>query len=634
MLNFFRQKGLSNVLYVAILVATMLTFVIEFRPNASSRRASLNETCVARVRGRCIDPKTFSSALRLVVPSRNPQLARRVNVKKVALDGLVERELLADEGRRLGITVTDDEVTDQLYDGFIRVSVPAADPSIAQSVFLEMYQSYARASVVSQEMAQAHFNQRDGAIPVDFRDPKTKAFDMKVYERQVRNLSNRGTAEFREEQARELLAAKVRDIVRAPIRVSDAEAWEQYDRQFSTATVAWIPVKESWAARWAVNMAPENVDAWVKENADVVGKAVESRVKEDAPKAGHLRHILAKLPYGASDDEKALALAKLSWAAARIKAGEAFAEVARDASDDTGSAANGGDVGDKTDSFVPPFRAAGDALQPGETTAGAVETQFGYHLIMRDDPSKAAEIQAAVKKGVPRRMFAQAKATDASKAIAKQIDDAMRGGKPADDALRDVLGPLSKAEKVERLRVLPAAATADGGAPEADAKTAARPPAHDAHGAGAGTAAATNLPSKRFDATTDADRPQVEVSSAFNRGGDPFPGLSPDGAASVLAFAFGGKEGDVLSDPVRTSDGFVVVSLKQHKIATREEFEKDRDAFQEDLVRAKRDDALARYVRRLRDQAKDAVKVDESYVQESKADAGAAPPVDDDEDQY
>jgi hypothetical protein len=84
---------------------------------------------------------------------------------------------------------------------------------------------------------------------------------------------------------------------------------------------------------------------------------------------------------------------------------------------------------------------------------------------------------------------------------------------------------------------------------------------------------------------------------------------------------------------VRNADGFVVVALKQHKVATREEFEKDREAFQEDMVRTKRDDALSRYVKRLRDQAKDAIKIEESYVQEAKADGGAATP-DEDEEPY
>src|SRR5258708_1781890 len=252
MLDIFRQRGLSNVIYGAIIVATILAFVITFRPQATSRTASLSETCVARVRGRCIDPKDFGAAYRMIMPSRSQALSRKMNLKKVALDGLIERELLTDEAKRLGIGVTDSEVTEQLYAGYVRVSIPAADPSVGQSILYEMYQSYARAGILSQDVAQAPFNDRDTAIPEDFRDPKTKMFDMKIYERTVRNLSNRSTTEFRQEQARELLAAKMREVVRDPVRISEAEAWQEYERRYSTATVTYVPVKESWAARWAV----------------------------------------------------------------------------------------------------------------------------------------------------------------------------------------------------------------------------------------------------------------------------------------------------------------------------------------------------------------------------------------------
>src|SRR5258708_38835832 len=144
MLSFFRQRGLSNVLYGAIIVGTILTFVIGFRPNATTKMGSLSEVCAARVRGRCIDPKDFGSAYRLLMPSRSAQASRRMNLKRVALDGLVERELLDDEAKRLGLAVTADEVTDQLYAGFVRVSVPAADPTLAQTILQVMYQAYAR----------------------------------------------------------------------------------------------------------------------------------------------------------------------------------------------------------------------------------------------------------------------------------------------------------------------------------------------------------------------------------------------------------------------------------------------------------------------------------------------------------
>jgi peptidyl-prolyl cis-trans isomerase D len=623
MLDIFRQKGLSNLVYGVIIVATIFVFVIQFRPSAQQKTGSLSETCVARVRGRCIDPKDFSSAYRILMPSRSQTLSRKLNLKKVALDGLVERELLDDEAKRLGIAVTDKEVTDQLYSGYVRVSVPAADPRTVLSILSEMYQSYARAGLVPQDVAQQQFMARDTAIPVDFRDPKTKAFDMKVYEGKVRKLSNRSTTEFREEQARELLAAKMRDAIREPVRVSGTEAWEEYDRQKSTATLTYIPVKETWVARWAVDTKQADVDAWVKDHQAEFDKKLEERKKDDSPQAGHVRHILVKLPYGATDEEKAGAVAKLSWAVARIKAGESFAEVARQVSEDTGSAVKGGDVGPNTAPFVAPFKAAADALKPGEMTAGAVETQFGYHLIERDDPAKAADVEAQVKRSLARDMTTKAKSLDAAQVIAKRIDESMRAGKPAEEAIKAAIASYvhpektEKTEKIEMLKVLPAPPAAAGDA-----------------GAEGGATAATQkqpLPPATFDAGTDSDRPQTQTSNAFNRGGDPFPGVSPDGQATLVSFAFSANDGAVMDTPLRGTDGFDVVQLKQRKIATREEFEKDRASFEQDLLGAKRDEALSLYVRRLREQAKDDIKVEDSYIQEAKVDGGSAP---EDEDEY
>ena len=126
MLDVFRQRGLSNVIYGAIIVATIFAFVVTFRPQSQSKTASLSESCAARVRGRCIEPKDLSSAWRMLMPMGSRAASRKMNLKKVALDGLIERELMGDEAKRLGIGVTDKELTDQLYAGYVRVSVPAA----------------------------------------------------------------------------------------------------------------------------------------------------------------------------------------------------------------------------------------------------------------------------------------------------------------------------------------------------------------------------------------------------------------------------------------------------------------------------------------------------------------------------
>jgi peptidyl-prolyl cis-trans isomerase D len=612
MLSFFRQRGLSNVLYGAIILATILTFVIEFRPSAATRTASLNESCVARIRGRCIDPKTFAASYRMLLPTRSAQQSRKLNLKRVALDGLIERELLDDEAQRLGISVTDDEVTDQLFAGFVRVSVPAENPSVAQTILRETYQAYVRAGMVSQDVALAHLSARDMAIPVDFRDPKTKTFDIKTYERRVRNLSNRSTSEFREGQARELLAAKMRDVVREPIRVSESELWNDYERRQSTATVEWISVKESWATRWSPAASGANVQQWVKSNQSAFDTALRERSSQDTPKAGHFRHILVKVPEEATSDEKASALAKLSWAVERIKKGEPFAEVARTTSDDTTSAAQGGDLGDKTDDFVPAFKAAANALRPGESTHGAVETQFGYHFITKDDPSNAGVVETELKAVLPQELMAREKGIRVAQAVAKSIADGLRAGADSGKIREDAVAPYALPAKIELLKVLP---SPEG---ESDAGSVDPPPTSTV-----GTAS--------FDASTDPDSPRWATSSPFNKDGDPFPGLPPDATASVIQFAFSGKEGAVMSDPVRTSDGFAAVELKSQKTVTHDDFAKDSASLEEDLVRTKRDEALALYVQRLRRQAKDVIKVDESYVKEATSSAAAS---DEDEDEY
>jgi peptidyl-prolyl cis-trans isomerase D len=394
--------------------------------------------------------------------------------------------------------------------------------------------------------------------------------------------------------------------------------------------VTWIPVKETWAARWVVDAKPAQVDAWAKDHAANVEKELEQRLKQDAPQASHIRHMLVKLPYGATDDEKALGVAKLSWAMARVKAGEAFAEVAREISDDAGSAAQGGDVGDKTAGFVGPFKAAADALKAGETTAGAVETQYGYHVLMKDDPARAADVAAQVKRSVLRQSYVSSRTTEAAQLVAKRIDAAMHAGKSAADAIQLITEDYVLPRKVDMLKVLPSPAGADeGNAGASGPKSAA---ADGGSSAKKKPALAPSLPERRFDAGTDGDRPQAQTSPEFNRGGDPFPGLSPDATTSIITFAFSSKDGDVMAEPTRTGDAFVVVQAKQHKVATREDFEKDRGTFEQELVRAKRDEALCLYVKRLREQAKDAIKIDESFVQEAKADGGAASATDEEEE--
>jgi peptidyl-prolyl cis-trans isomerase C len=100
------------------------------------------------------------------------------------------------------------------------------------------------------------------------------------------------------------------------------------------------------------------------------------------------RHILIRMTGSAvplkegekdlSDDE---ALAKAKDIRAKLVAGADFAELAKKKSDDAGSGANGGVLGDFTRGrMVPQFEEAAFALKVNEISE-PVKTQFGYHII-------------------------------------------------------------------------------------------------------------------------------------------------------------------------------------------------------------------------------------------------------------
>ncbi|MEI7892357.1 MAG: peptidylprolyl isomerase, partial [Myxococcales bacterium] len=269
--------------------------------------------------------------------------------------------------------------------------------------------------------------------------------------------------------------------------------------------------------------------------------------------------------------------------------------VARDLSDDPGSKATGGGY-DSMEGFVAPFRKAADALKPGETTDGAVETQFGYHIIAKDDPAKRAEIEATLKKWVARSLYLKAKGAEAAKDLASKIQAQVKAGKTLDAAIKEILAPLVKpAAVLEPITIL-----------------------FEASDAGAPPARRTNTEKPLFAPTadTDPDRPKAETSTSFNAGGDPFEGLSSEVSAQVIKFAFAAKDGDVMPEPVRTTGGVAFVALKDRKAVTREDYDKERDTQIAQLLAVKQAEALALYVRRLREVSKAEIKIDEAYLRD------------------
>lgn len=103
--------------------------------------------------------------------------------------------------------------------------------------------------------------------------------------------------------------------------------------------------------------------------------------RRPAPPPLRAAHILLRLPPNASAADRDATRAQLEDLRDRILAGEDFAALAREHSQDPGSAAQGGDLGVFTaDQMVEPFAEAVLALEPGQLS-DVVETPFGLHLI-------------------------------------------------------------------------------------------------------------------------------------------------------------------------------------------------------------------------------------------------------------
>ncbi len=110
---------------------------------------------------------------------------------------------------------------------------------------------------------------------------------------------------------------------------------------------------------------------------------------------------------------------------AQLKKGAKFSELAKKDSKDTGSAANGGQLGWSTPAnYVPPFAAALAKLKPGQYTTTPVQTQFGWHVIKLEKtrpakpptldqlkPQIAQELQRETVQKYQQQLLAAAKIT-------------------------------------------------------------------------------------------------------------------------------------------------------------------------------------------------------------------------------
>ena len=120
-----------------------------------------------------------------------------------------------------------------------------------------------------------------------------------------------------------------------------------------------------------VAVKPGQVDDFYKQNPD--------QFKQ--PERVRASHILISVPENADAATRTQAKTKAQQILKDVKAGKDFAALAKQHSQDPGSAVNGGDLGFfQQGQMVGPFNDTAFSLKPG-AISDLVETQFGYHII-------------------------------------------------------------------------------------------------------------------------------------------------------------------------------------------------------------------------------------------------------------
>jgi peptidyl-prolyl cis-trans isomerase D len=248
-------------------------------------------------------------------------------------------------------------------------------------------------------------------------------FSQGLYESALRN---RGMSPqmFESSVRQEIVLDQFRQAVRTSAYVVESELEEAARLEFQTRDIAYLLVP---GADFRVEGEPPEaeLEAYYREHSgayrvpemvslqylllDVAELADKVPVTDDAianhfeqhtlefraPEQRRVRHILVALPAGADAEAEAEALAEAQTLRQRLAAGEDFAALAAEASDDPGSAQLGGDLGwIEPGMMVEPFEEAAYELEPGKVSE-PVRSQFGFHLIEVTDVKGGSDVEFA-----------------------------------------------------------------------------------------------------------------------------------------------------------------------------------------------------------------------------------------------
>ncbi|HEU4382777.1 MAG TPA: SurA N-terminal domain-containing protein [Anaeromyxobacteraceae bacterium] len=393
----------NSVLTWVILVAIAVVFVVSFGPGTRgfTDRNVQAASYAAKVDGNTVTAAEFEQAyaqlFRLYQQragnALTRELADQLGLRSMAMNQLVERELVLTEAARHGLRVSDEEVSRTVHE------MPG-------------------------------FKNAGGE------------FDFELYRRITSN-SYGSPGKFEERLRQDLVSQRMLALVRQGVKVPEEEVRQAWLSDADKANL--VMVRFPFASfRPEVKVSEAEAKSFLARNA----ARVEQFYKDNAaryhrPKRVHARHILVRVDEQGGAEADQAARQKVDALAARLAGGEDFGTLASAVSDDPGSKDRGGDLGFfGPGTMAKPFEDAAFALQPGQVSP-PVRTRFGWHLV-KVEAVQAAEEQplAQVQEAIARELAEG----EAAKALALKRAQAALAAARAGKALGALFPPPGQAD--------------------------------------------------------------------------------------------------------------------------------------------------------------------------------------------
>ncbi len=283
-------------------------------------------------------------------------------------------------------------------------------------------------------VAQEEIEQLWSSIP-ELRDEEGR-FDVERFRGYVR--SEWGTeAGFLEEQRMSLLAEKMRRLLYDLPRVTEAEAREALRYGLEEVRLAYVVLDPASPPGEPADPTPDEIDQVLADRLEEVKGLYDARTSEyDRPEQIRARHILIRVPEDAGAEEGRI-YERVDAIRQRLLAGEDFAQLAEELSEDPGSKTNGGDLGFfGRGRMVPEFEEVAFTQEIG-VVSEPVRSQFGYHLIRTEEKREAQSLSFDdVRLDLAREIRVRELEAERLGAVADRLAEAVEGGSSLEAAAR------------------------------------------------------------------------------------------------------------------------------------------------------------------------------------------------------